>query len=138
MRREKEKTYRPPPAPEVSLFPNFAYKMKKRTKAAVINTTEVEVEQNVADVEEVTKDYPLSKQQRGSTTPSQSTASRAKSDSQRPRQPKAATRRQKRAIQRQRATTRLTTKFHGKIICQRTNSGYARNKDTGQEAVRRD
>ena len=42
VRREKEKTYRPPPAPELSLFSNFAYKMKKRIKAAVINTTEVE------------------------------------------------------------------------------------------------
>ena len=61
VRREKEKTYRPPPASEVSLFPNLVYKMKKRTKAAVINTTEVEVEQNVAAVEEVTKDYPVSK-----------------------------------------------------------------------------
>ena len=79
VRREKEKTYCPPPAPEVSLFPNFAYKMKKRTKAAVINTTEVEVEQNVAAVKEVTKDYSVSKQQGGSTTPSHSTASMAKS-----------------------------------------------------------
>ena len=79
MRQEKEKTYRDPPAPEVPLFPNFAYKMKKRTNLAVINTTEVEVEQNVAAVKEVTKDYPVSKQQGGSTTPSQSTASRAKS-----------------------------------------------------------
>ena len=56
VRREKEKTHRASPAPEVSLFPNFAYKMKKRTKAAVINTTEVKVEQNVAAVKEVTKD----------------------------------------------------------------------------------
>ena len=40
VRRKKEKTYRPPPTPEYALFPHFAYKIKKRTKAAVINTTD--------------------------------------------------------------------------------------------------
>ena len=32
MRREKEKTYRPPPPPESTLFPNFAYKIRKKHK----------------------------------------------------------------------------------------------------------
>ena len=63
MRREKEKIYRPPPAPEVALFPNFAYKVKKRTKVAVINPTDLEMEHNVAAVKEVPKDYPISKRQ---------------------------------------------------------------------------
>ena len=53
VRREKEKTYRPPPPPESALFPHFAYKIKKRTKAAVINTTDMEIEHNVAAVKEV-------------------------------------------------------------------------------------
>ena len=48
VRREKEKTYRPPPAPEAALFPNFAYKVKKRTKVAITNTTDLEMENNVA------------------------------------------------------------------------------------------
>ena len=72
VRREKEKTYRPPPAPETALFPNFAYKMKKRTKAAVINTTDGEIEHNVAAVKVVPKDYPISKRQektQGETAP---------------------------------------------------------------------
>ena len=63
VRREKEKIYRPPPAPEAARFPNFAYKVKKRTKVAVINTTDLEMEHNVAAVKEVPKDYPISKRQ---------------------------------------------------------------------------
>ena len=68
VRREKEKTYRPPPPPKSALFPHFAYKIKKRTKAAVINTTDMEIEHNVAAVKEVPKDFPISKWQKRNGT----------------------------------------------------------------------
>ena len=58
----------------------FAYHMKKRTKAAAINTAEGELKQNVAAIKEVSKDYPISKRQGGNTTSVSGATPKAKSD----------------------------------------------------------
>ena len=144
MRREKEKTYRPPLPPESSLFPHFAYKIKKRSKAAIISTTDMEMEDKVAAVKEVSNDYPISKRrERNGTAQSDATKGAMQQKGRRQSNEIVRDKRTKKCQregtnQHQRTIPRLTSNGREQGHLRRTNAEYARKKDIGQEVVKKD